>query len=50
MIERSSSLVNMMRYTLNGCWVTNVVTRPSVNRFGDCVGGIRALMRAWNLA
>ena len=37
-------------YTLKGCWVTKRRDRPRVNRFGTCVGGISALMRAWNLA
>ena len=35
--------------TLNGFCARNSPAAPSVNRFGDCVAGMRALMRAWKL-
>lgn len=37
------------RQTLNGVCARNAPVLPSVNRFGDWVGGMAALMRAWNL-
>ena len=35
--------------TLNGFCARNAPALPSANRFGDCVAGMRARMRAWKL-